>query len=692
MVPGWFCTPTTATISPSRTERRVTTPSIGAVISVFARLSRTRESWARPWATRRVAASTAAWAESAAAAIAWSSSACDWIQAHQGARSLERLARFDLARRGSLVGAEGGEQCSGGLLVARRRHRVEARQHLAGAHRVALLDEQLHQLAHGARADVGVARGDDLAGGGDVGAAEDRLAHHLLDVDLDRAGPAVAEESGGGGGSDDEQKDKTPAGATHQGRRPSTPRVLTFGAMATGVITERGSRQFWEAIGQAARAGQAKRPPAALDARRRGSGRGGGDARPRAHLGRRPGALCRAQRGPRLRQRHLRPGADCLAGADQPPRARAQAAAQPGHRPLRRALPRGLRRLAGDLRGDRPARRRRRRRAAQGGERRGLRDAVDAAGDPRPGGRRGALLRPRRGERRGAQVAVLGREIADKTSRPRTRSARRCALPERGFTVVGVQARLGTSGGFSLDRLRLDPLTAFERPTGRRRRCRCRDGRRRRRGWQRGGAAQAEDRARATMRARRQLAPGEEDNFDVLSPEAARTFVFTLAKRIGGAAPLLGAMALLAAIVVVANTTLVSVAQRTLRSACGERSVRRGARSSPRCSPSRRSSRSSRACRDGRRGAHRPGARRRARLPARRVAAHRSSWRSPTRWPPGSSPATTRRGAPRASTRSRPCGWRSRAAASAAGGRWRSSRAAWPRRGSARSRCVRRSR
>jgi putative ABC transport system permease protein len=72
-----------------------------------------------------------------------------------------------------------------------------------------------------------------------------------------------------------------------------------------------------------------------------------------------------------------------------------------------------------------------------------------------------------------------------------------------------------------------------------------------------------EDRARATRRARRQLAPGEADNFGILTPESARNFVLGLAKRIGGVAPLLGGIALLAAIVVVTNTTLVSVAQRT---------------------------------------------------------------------------------------------------------------------------------
>lgn len=46
-------------------------------------------------------------------------------------------------------------------------------------------------------------------------------------------------------------------------------------------------------------------------------------------------------------------------------------------------------------------------------------------------------------------------------------------------------------------------------------------------------------------------------------PEAARSFVLALVDRVGAVTPILTAMALLAAIVVVTNTTLVLVAQRT---------------------------------------------------------------------------------------------------------------------------------
>jgi putative ABC transport system permease protein len=73
----------------------------------------------------------------------------------------------------------------------------------------------------------------------------------------------------------------------------------------------------------------------------------------------------------------------------------------------------------------------------------------------------------------------------------------------------------------------------------------------------------AEDHARVSMRARRGQAPGEPDAFDILTPDAARGFVANLTRRVGVAAGPISLMALLAAIVVVTNTVLVSVTQRT---------------------------------------------------------------------------------------------------------------------------------
>lgn len=161
-------------------------------------------------------------------------------------------------------------------------------------------------------------------------------------------------------------------------------------------------------------------------------------------------------------------------------------------------------------------------------------------------------------ERRAAPVAVIGREIADELFAGAPPLGRSVRIAGRELQVIGVQDRLGTTGGLALDRYVWIPLSTFERAFGApdSYEVSARPGP----GW---SIERAEERARATMRARHRLAPGVEDDFDLLPPEAARSFVFRLADRVGAIAPLLGAAALLAAIVVVTNTTLVSVARRT---------------------------------------------------------------------------------------------------------------------------------
>jgi putative ABC transport system permease protein len=72
-----------------------------------------------------------------------------------------------------------------------------------------------------------------------------------------------------------------------------------------------------------------------------------------------------------------------------------------------------------------------------------------------------------------------------------------------------------------------------------------------------------EDHARISMRARRQLRPDAADTFDIITPEASRNFVAAITQRLGAVGPPISLMALVAAIVVIANTTLVSVTQRT---------------------------------------------------------------------------------------------------------------------------------
>ena len=158
----------------------------------------------------------------------------------------------------------------------------------------------------------------------------------------------------------------------------------------------------------------------------------------------------------------------------------------------------------------------------------------------------------------------------------------------RGFRIVGIQARQGTAGGVSLDRYVWMPIAAFERAFG--------------------AAASlqvfakandvaqtraAEDHARMSMRARRHLGPGAADTFDIITPEASRSFVAAITERLGAAGPPISLMALIAAIVVVTNTTLVSVTQRTreigIRRAIGASRAQRARRDAGRSRPSSRS-------------------------------------------------------------------------------------------------------
>ena len=185
---------------------------------------------------------------------------------------------------------------------------------------------------------------------------------------------------------------------------------------------------------------------------------------------------------------------------------------------------------------------------------------------------RGRFIRPDE-DISGAAIAVIGADVADTlfpTSDPLQQTLR---VRGRLFAVVGVQARQGSAGSGSLDKYVWIPLRAYERAFGAPRTLQL---------FAKAAPgydeAAAEGRARISMRARRALRPGAPDTFDVLTPDAARGFVADLSQRIGAAAGPISLMALLAAIVVVTNTVLVSVTQRTreigVRRALGARASR----------------------------------------------------------------------------------------------------------------------
>lgn len=170
---------------------------------------------------------------------------------------------------------------------------------------------------------------------------------------------------------------------------------------------------------------------------------------------------------------------------------------------------------------------------------------------------RGRFFRPDE-DKNGAQVAVIGADLVDALFPGQDPLGKAIRVAGRRFEVIGLQDRLGNSGGASLDRYVWMPLAAYERAFGSPRSlqifAKTTDPH---------PSVDGEDRARISLRASRRLEPGAADNFDILTPDAARSFVLNLSQRIGAAAGPISAMALLAAIVVVTNTVLVSVTTRT---------------------------------------------------------------------------------------------------------------------------------
>ncbi len=158
----------------------------------------------------------------------------------------------------------------------------------------------------------------------------------------------------------------------------------------------------------------------------------------------------------------------------------------------------------------------------------------------------------------GSQVAVIGADVVDALFPSQDPLGRAIRIAGRRFDVIGLQGRIGSAGSGSLDEYVWIPLRAYERAFGAPRSLQI---------FARAAPGLepvvGEDRARVSLRAARALPPGVADTFDVLTPDAARGFVANLSGRIGAAAGPISLMALLAAIVVVTNTVLVSVTQRT---------------------------------------------------------------------------------------------------------------------------------
>jgi putative ABC transport system permease protein len=158
----------------------------------------------------------------------------------------------------------------------------------------------------------------------------------------------------------------------------------------------------------------------------------------------------------------------------------------------------------------------------------------------------------------GTQVVVVGAGIADALFPAADALGQTVRIAGRGFRIVGVLAPQGSGAGVSLDRYVWMPISAFERVFGPPATLQIFA-----RATDLSQTGEAEDHARISMRARRHLGPDAPDTFDIIMPEASRSFVAAITERLGAAAPPISLMALVAAIVVVTNTTLVSVTERT---------------------------------------------------------------------------------------------------------------------------------
>ncbi len=158
----------------------------------------------------------------------------------------------------------------------------------------------------------------------------------------------------------------------------------------------------------------------------------------------------------------------------------------------------------------------------------------------------------------GSAVVVVGQAVVDELFPGVDPLGREVRIAGRGFRVIGTLLSQGSASGSSQDRFVWMPLRAFERAFGAPDSVQVfavADGAT--------STAEAEDLARISLRARRHLGPGAPDTFDIITPEASRSFVARITEQVSAAGPPIAFIALVAAIVVVTNTTLVSVTQRT---------------------------------------------------------------------------------------------------------------------------------
>ena len=161
-------------------------------------------------------------------------------------------------------------------------------------------------------------------------------------------------------------------------------------------------------------------------------------------------------------------------------------------------------------------------------------------------------------ERGHAAVCVVGDEVADYLFGPVDAVGRDVRLGDFPLTVVGIGKRKGSSFGASQDMYVLIPFGTFERLYGRDQSVTISV-----RSLGPGSFNQAQDEARAILRARRHVAPGAPDDFEIVTPEMYLSLWRNLSGAIFVVIVGVSLISLIVGGIVIMNIMLVSVTERT---------------------------------------------------------------------------------------------------------------------------------